>query len=131
MTKAPVFANVADIAPLKVAGEDLFFLADHSQTGSYEIYLHDGPKDAGPIPHSHPWDEAFYVIQGEVEFEAGDVKKVVGPGELVHVPAGMQHTFRYLSAVQILSVTTTDGARKLFDRLALITAGKSGSADHG
>jgi hypothetical protein len=37
-------------------------------TGSYEIFRQAGPEGAGPPPHSHPWEEAFYVIAGQVTF---------------------------------------------------------------
>lgn len=130
MTANPVFADSATLEPMKVVGEDVFFLVDHSQTGNYEIYLHNGPEGAGPVHHSHPWDEAFYVIQGTVDFVAGDVKKTLGPGELVHIPAGMRHSFKYVTPVQILSISTTDGAKKLFEKLTRLVPHKVDGLTH-
>ena len=48
-------------------------------------------RDAGRL---HPWDEAFYVIAGEVTFGVGDIESVAIAGTLVQVPAGTTHWFR-------------------------------------
>ena len=124
MKNQPVFADRDHVDPMNVTGEKLFFLLDHAQTDSYEIYLHDGAEGCGPPMHQHPWDEAFYVIQGEVEFEAAEVKRTVRAGGLVHSPGGVVHSFRYTTPVQILSVSMTDGAKKLFDKISKIIPGK-------
>jgi quercetin dioxygenase-like cupin family protein len=47
--------------PLNVVGEKITVLASSAQTGGYEIFLQTGPEGSGPPPHSHPWDESFYV----------------------------------------------------------------------
>jgi hypothetical protein len=77
MARDLIIADSALITPRKVFGEEITILADHAQTGSYEIYVHDAPEGVGPPPHSHPWDEAFYVIEGKVDFVCGDVAKTV------------------------------------------------------
>lgn len=118
MKREPIIGASADIAPRAVLAEKITILADHAQTGSYELFVHDAPEGAGPLPHSHPWDEAFYVISGEVEFVCGDLARTVGPGGFVHVPAGTVHSFRYASpTAQILGVTSKDGAAKMFTAL--------------
>jgi hypothetical protein len=33
--------------------------------------LQEGPEASGPPPHSHPWDESFYVVKGKIEFGIG------------------------------------------------------------
>jgi quercetin dioxygenase-like cupin family protein len=68
---------------LNVVGEQITVLASAAQTGSYEIFLQAGPEGSGPPPHNHPWDEAFYVIRGEVAFGIGDLERVAVPGTLV------------------------------------------------
>ena len=40
----------------------LTVLASGTQTGSYELFRQVGPEGSGPPPHTHPWDESFYVI---------------------------------------------------------------------
>lgn len=82
-------------SPLDVVGIAVTVLAPNTRTGSYEITLQEGPEGAGPPPHSHPWDESFYVTRGSVLFSAGGIDHMVGPGTLVHVPAGTVHAFRF------------------------------------
>lgn len=115
MKREPIIRDSAAIAPRAVLAEKITILVDHTQTDSYEIFVHDAPEGAGPPPHAHPWDEAFYVIKGRVDLVCGDIAKTVGPGEFVHVPAGTVHSFRYASpSAQILGVTSTAGAAAMF-----------------
>lgn len=115
MKRDVIITNRAQIAPLQVFGEEITILASHGQTGSYEVYLHDAPQGVGPPHHSHPWDEAFYVIDGSVDFVCGDVAKTVNAGGFVHVPAGTVHTFRYASSTaRVLGLTSGNGAATMF-----------------
>jgi len=107
----------ADNAPraLNVVGEEVTVLASGAQTGSYEIFRQIGREGSGPPPHSHPWDEAFYVIRGEISFGAGDKELIGRPGTLVHLPAGTVHWFRFgVGGGEMLSVTSREGASKMF-----------------
>jgi hypothetical protein len=45
-------------------------------------------------PHSHPWDELTYVLDGEMEFTIGAQTQAGGPGTLVSLPRGVPHTLR-------------------------------------
>jgi quercetin dioxygenase-like cupin family protein len=54
--------------PLNVVGEQVTILASKGATHGYEIFLQEGREGSGPPPHSHQWDESFYVIRGEIEF---------------------------------------------------------------
>jgi quercetin dioxygenase-like cupin family protein len=115
MSKDLIIADSTTIIPRQVLAERITILADHSQTGSYEVYVHDASEGAGPPPHSHPWDEAFYVIHGEVDFDCGGTSKKVTAGGFVHVPAGMVHAFRYASpTARILGITSGEGAAAMF-----------------
>ncbi len=42
-------------------------LASNEATQSYGITLQQGEEGAGP-PHCHDWDEAFYILKGEIYF---------------------------------------------------------------
>jgi quercetin dioxygenase-like cupin family protein len=115
MSQQVVITNVAQIVPKLVCGEKISILANSDQTGSYEIYLHDAPEGAGPPPHCHEWDEAFYVIQGAVDFNCGGIASTVTAGGFVHVAGGTVHSFRYASpTAQILGITSKGGAAKMF-----------------
>ncbi|HEX9137086.1 MAG TPA: cupin domain-containing protein [Nitrospirota bacterium] len=80
---------------LNVVGTKVTVLASNTETQGYEITVQEGDEGTGPPPHSHNWDEAFFVLKGTVEFTYGD-KTVLGvPGTLVHLPGGTVHSFRY------------------------------------
>ena len=103
---------------LNVVGEKVTVLASGDQTGGYEVFLQDGPPDTGPPPHSHPWDETFYVIKGDVQFSIGGDAQRATPGTLVHLPAGTVHWFRCGDeGALMLSVTSRKGASEVFAAL--------------
>jgi quercetin dioxygenase-like cupin family protein len=102
--------------PLKMVGEEVTVLASAEQTGSYEIFRQKGPEGSGPPPHSHAWDEAFYVVDGQVSFGLHDDQDLVaGPGTLVHIPGGTTHWFRFgPGGGEMISMTSRAGASAFF-----------------
>jgi hypothetical protein len=40
--------------------------------GAYSLIEEFCPKDSGPPPHYHDQDEGFYLLEGEITFQAGD-----------------------------------------------------------
>jgi hypothetical protein len=81
---------------LNVLGIKVTVLASNTATQAYEITRQQGEKGVGPPPHSHNWDESFYIVAGNVEFNCDGKTVVCFPGTLVHVPAGTVHSFCYL-----------------------------------
>ena len=55
------------------------------------------PLNAGPPPHHHPWDEAYFVMSGEVEFQIGERSERACAGDFVYAPAGTVHAFHGVS----------------------------------
>lgn len=103
---------------LSVVGEHITVLASGAATGGYEIFLQEGPQASGPPPHSHPWDESFYVTRGKIEFGIGDDRLVAVPGTLVHLPAGTTHWFRFgEGGGEMISVTSRLGASRMFEEI--------------
>jgi len=47
----------------------------------------------GPPLHRHDFDEAFYVLEGELTFKLGDDVFTRRAGELAFAPRGVPHTF--------------------------------------
>ena len=124
MNRNALVTDVSRHPSYSILGERLTVLADHNQTGSYEVYLHDGVEGAGPPPHVHPWDEAFYVISGEVDFDCAGQASRIAAGGFVHVPAGTAHAFRYATATaQVLGFTSGPGAAAMFRDIDLECAG--------
>ena len=80
---------------LDVLGIQVTVLAANDATHGYEITLQDGPEGSGPPPHSHPWDESFYVLEGSVDFTVAGKTVHCERGTLVHIPAGTVHGFHF------------------------------------
>ena len=80
---------------LNVVGEQITILASKGATHGYEVFFQEGPDGSGPPPHSHPWDETFYVIRGDLEFGMDEKAMSARPGTLVHLPGGTVHWFRF------------------------------------
>lgn len=81
--------------PLDVVGMHITVLASNAATGSLGITIQEGAEGTGPPSHSHGWDEAFYVLDGEVHFSCAGRASVCGAGTLVHVPGGTLHAFTF------------------------------------
>jgi quercetin dioxygenase-like cupin family protein len=118
MPKPFVVTPMNSPRPLNVVGEKVTVLASGDQTDGYEVFLQEGPPESGPPPHSHPWDETFYVMKGDVEFSIGGEAQLAATGTLVHLPAGTVHWFRCgREGALMLSVTSRKGASEVFAAL--------------
>src|SRR4028118_1753329 len=63
--------------------------------GEYSLYELTVPPQLGALPHIHHAEtEAFYVLDGEVEFLKGAHTVRAGIGEFVFVPRGVVHGFK-------------------------------------
>jgi quercetin dioxygenase-like cupin family protein len=100
---------------LNVLGERVTVLADAAQTGGLELFFQSGPEGSGPPPHHHDWDEAFYILRGQVTFVVDGDARIAGPGATVYVPGGTVHLFQMGSGgAEMLSITTAAGASGMF-----------------
>jgi quercetin dioxygenase-like cupin family protein len=81
---------------------------------------------AGPPLHHHDFDEAFYVIEGQLTFRVREDTVIAGPGDVVFAPRGVPHTFANLSETRArqLIVCTPAGFERYFARLAAEQAGE-------
>ncbi|MBK7947408.1 MAG: cupin domain-containing protein [Deltaproteobacteria bacterium] len=107
MSRRAIILSPADRPrALNIVGERLTVLADRSSTHGYEVFLQEGPSGSGPPPHHHDWDEAFFVLEGEVDFGVGERELTATAGSFVHLPAGTRHWFRFGAAGgKMLSLT--------------------------
>jgi quercetin dioxygenase-like cupin family protein len=87
-------------------------LAELPELEAFELNF--GP-DFVVEPHTHAdHADAFWVIEGEVEFTLGDERLVAGPGTWFAAPVGVVHGFRTLTQVRLLNIhgpNTGFGAR--------------------
>ena len=42
-------------------------------------------------PHSHPFEQAVYIVQGKVRFHVGDEVFEGGPGSVIRIPPNIEH----------------------------------------
>src|SRR5215470_12352414 len=80
---------------LNVIGTTVTVLASESDIQDQQITVQSGDEGTGPPPHSHDWDESFYVTKGQIQFTCGSETTMCTAGTLVHVPAGTVHAFSY------------------------------------
>jgi quercetin dioxygenase-like cupin family protein len=96
MSSKPLVITPADRqAPLSVLGTQVTVLTSGTISGDQRITLQTGPEGTGPPPHSHDWDESFFVTGGLVQFTCAGETTMCATGAFVHVPAGTVHAFAY------------------------------------
>jgi quercetin dioxygenase-like cupin family protein len=80
----------------------------------------------GPPLHHHGFDEAFYVVDGELAFQLGDALFTAGPGALAFAPGGVEHTLANLgdAPARYVLLCTPAGFEGYFARLAAEAAGE-------
>jgi quercetin dioxygenase-like cupin family protein len=81
---------------LTARGSAMFFKATRASTnGAFSLMERTLPPGGRkPPPHIHTnCEEAFYVLDGEVEFSLGEITAVGRPDTFVLVPGGVAHTF--------------------------------------
>jgi mannose-6-phosphate isomerase-like protein (cupin superfamily) len=73
----------------------------------------------GPFLHRHDFDEAFYVLEGELTFQVEDVVITKRAGELAFAPRGVAHTLANLSdaPARYVLVCTPAGFERYFARM--------------
>lgn len=82
------------------------------------------PAGGGVFPHMHEeYEEAFYVLEGEVSFLLGSDWRVGGPGTVVHVPKRCIHAFKSPgpSEARLLVMHTPARAVRMIEEMALLT----------
>lgn len=84
--------------PVNVVGEAITILAGGDLSKPFEMHIQEGVQGGGPPPHFHPWDEAFYVIDGQVEVTVEGTSTTVSSGGYVHIPGGAIHAYKNISA---------------------------------
>ena len=79
------------------------------------------PGVATPL-HRHTHEsEAFYVLEGEVTYRAGEEVLELGPGSFIHLPRGVPHAFRIRGSApaRFLALTVPGGLLDLYDEVGV------------
>jgi quercetin dioxygenase-like cupin family protein len=82
------------------------------------------PPGGGPPPHRHDFEEAFIVLDGEVEAVFRGNKQTVRAGETINVPANAPHQFHNSSAhpARLLCICAPSGQEEFFLRVGVPVA---------
>src|SRR5919106_78862 len=77
-------------------GDTYTFKSTGKETGgTLTVFEASIPPGAGPPPHiHHDADEAYYVLEGELEVIAGEDTFTARPGSYVHIERGTLHRFQ-------------------------------------
>jgi quercetin dioxygenase-like cupin family protein len=83
------------------------------------------PRNAGPPLHRHDFDEAFYLLEGELMFQVEEALVTKGAGELSFAPRNAAHTLANHSdaPARYLLICTPAGFERHWARIAAEAAG--------
>ena len=98
-----------DVYTVKVTGADTA-----GRMGFVEAVV---PPGGGPVAHvHHDREEAFYLLDGELEFLDGDRTVVADAGDFLFVPRGVRHRFRNIGTrpARMVFFFTPAGDEQLF-----------------
>ena len=95
MSKQASIVKQGQAEELRVMGAAVKFLCGAEKTGqAWSLMEVDLPERAGPPPHDHPWDEAYYVVSGEVCFHLDGREQLFKAGDFIYAPGGTVHGFQ-------------------------------------
>ena len=106
------------VETVKMASMELRFLQTPETTrGSLTMFeMHLFPGGRMPVPHHHrDWEETVYGLTGTTTWSVDGRTIDVGPGETLHIPRGIVHSF-------------TNGTAETATCLSVLTPGVLGPA---
>jgi uncharacterized cupin superfamily protein len=95
-------------------------LRSEESDGVVSVIDNTVPADwPGPPLHRHDFDEAFYVLEGELTFQVEDAVITKRAGELAFAPRGVAHTLANHSdaPARYVLVCTPAGFERYFARM--------------
>ena len=114
---------------LSARGSEMFFKATRASTDGAFSFMERSLPPGGrkPPPHIHTnCEEAFYVLDGEIEFFLGDDAVIGRVGSFVHVPGGVSHTFSNAgSTLARLLIVHTPAMDGYFEELQALWSGEA------
>ena len=113
---------------IDILGVELKWLLTLEATGNNYCLLDTHiPPGVGVPPHQHPYQESFYVLEGDPEFALevnGKLKwQSAVPGQLVNIPPDAMHGFRNTGTgnVRVL-ITGTEALGRFFEAAGTVLA---------
>jgi quercetin dioxygenase-like cupin family protein len=97
---------VGTLATIKLAGD--------ANDGRFSLIEFLFPHGASPPLHTHPQDESYIVLDGQLTVQSGEQRFVLEPGATAVVPMGTAHTFRVDSdTARVLVLSTPAGLERM------------------
>jgi quercetin dioxygenase-like cupin family protein len=122
-TKTPILQRLDQVIPTELAGGSIAVRLRAEATGG-RLGLIENVIPAGfaglPL-HVHPsFDEAFFVLDGELTFRIGDDVLAAERGALAYAPGDVPHTFAELKGrpARVLIWVTPAGHERYFEVMA-------------
>jgi quercetin dioxygenase-like cupin family protein len=100
------FWFLGTLATVKMPGE--------ASDGRFALLEFLFPRHASPPLHTHPQDESYIVLEGQLTVQAGPARFELMPGGAAVVPMGVAHTFRVDSdTARVLVLSTPAGLERM------------------
>ncbi|MEL6498202.1 MAG: cupin domain-containing protein [Planctomycetota bacterium] len=110
-------------------------LSADQNPGGVAVQFGTMPEGSGPPFHRHAsFDEVFIILEGKVEFQAGDEVHTLGPGDLIHIPGEIPHAPHCVEGpAKLIMLVTPARFENFFHHLedALKAGGKEAMAKLG
>jgi len=106
---------------ISVLGDSYTYKAAKEETGGAYALIEGTVVGDGPPPHIHTTEEeAFYVLEGELNVLVGERTVTATAGAFVLVPRGTVHTFSKAgtASAKILIIISPAGFEKFFEEIA-------------
>lgn len=124
MSSAPPAAELAATWSAPEQGERLWFLGTlaiirvpgEAVDGRFALIEFLLPRHASPPLHTHPQDESYIVLEGQLTVHAGSERFRLDAGATGVVPASVAHTFRVDSDTARVIVLSTPAGIERFVR---------------
>lgn len=96
---------------VRARGDLYLFKALAAQTeGHYSLFEARSITGGGVPLHRHQHDEeAVFVLEGRYQFQLGDERIELGPGDFLHVPRPTPHAFEALEPSRMLVIVAPGG----------------------
>jgi quercetin dioxygenase-like cupin family protein len=88
------------------------------------LCLHEAFPHLKCAPHQHEAEQFSFLLKGRLRFVIGSEERVLGPGEVAHIPSGVLHSIEsldeYVKVLDVFSPLRPDIIARLkeMDRLA-------------
>ena len=115
-----------ELVTLKVLGEDT--------DGAFTLLEEVTPPQGGPPPHiHHREDEAFYVLEGELEFLVDDRTIPATAGSVAYGPRNILHAFKNVGTTpsRMLVFVAPAGLEKFFEEVGELASDLSSPPPFG